>query len=142
VQVTDVRCVVVPREKLPAPSVAMDLVVVRVLTDEGIEGNCFAWGGTHGEATAQLIDALVKPQVVGEDPRYTERTWQKMRWRDRFGGHLPRYPTGRSTSRSGTSAPRRPTCRSTSTSARTTTRSSPTPAPATSRARSSTPRTP
>ena len=93
-RVTDVRCVVVPREKLPAPAVTMDLVIVRVLTDEGIEGNCFAWGGNHGGATAQLIDALVKPQVVGEDPRYTERIWQKMRWRDRFGGHLPRYLYG------------------------------------------------
>jgi len=64
VKVTDVRCVVVPREKLPAGSVAMDLVIVRVLTDEGIEGNCFAWGGNHGEATAQLIDALVKPPEI------------------------------------------------------------------------------
>lgn len=92
--VTDIQTVVVPRDRIPAGNVGMDLVVVRVLTDQGIEGNCFAWGGNHGGATAELIEQIVKPQVVGEDPHDTERIWQKMRWRDRFGGHMPRYLYG------------------------------------------------
>lgn len=94
-KVTDIQCVVVPAIRAPAGLLGMDLVVVRVLTDEGIEGNCFAWGGNdHGGATAQLIESLIKPQVVGENPHFTEKLWQKMRWRDRFGGHIPRYLYG------------------------------------------------
>ena len=93
-KVTDIQCVVVPFEKLPQGRVGMDIVIVRVLTDEGIEGNCFAWGGQAGEATAAIIDTVIKPQVVGEDPHYTEKIWQKVKVRDRIGGHLPRYAYG------------------------------------------------
>lgn len=93
-KVTDIQCVVVPQDKLPTGAQGMDQVIVRVFTDEGIEGNAFAWGGVHGAATAQIIETVIRPQVVGENPHYVEKIWQKVRWRDRFGGHLPRYAYG------------------------------------------------
>jgi L-alanine-DL-glutamate epimerase-like enolase superfamily enzyme len=93
-KVVDLQTVAVPGERLPPRTIRMDLVIVRVLTDEGIEGNSFAWGGNHGGATAKLIDAMIKPLVFGEDPHFTEKIWQKARTRDRLGGHFPRYLYG------------------------------------------------
>ena len=76
----------------------MDLVIVRILTDEGVEGNCFAWGGNHREATAssstRSSSRRWSARILTEDPHYIEKIWQKMRWRDRFGGHIPRYLYG------------------------------------------------
>jgi len=62
------------------------LVVVTVKTDEGIEGHGFA---QKGRSVAEAIAAIVRPQIVGEDPFCYERIWHKMLDRDRWGGGLP-----------------------------------------------------
>ena len=45
-----------------------DIVLIRVLTDEGIEGNAFGWGVRSGEVTAKIVADVLKPAMVGEDP--------------------------------------------------------------------------
>jgi L-alanine-DL-glutamate epimerase-like enolase superfamily enzyme len=71
-----------------------DIVAVRVLTDEGIEGNAFAWGARSGRITAQLLKEHVEPALVGEDPLDRERLWQKVRYLDRWLTFLPIYTYG------------------------------------------------
>ncbi|MCL5026865.1 MAG: mandelate racemase/muconate lactonizing enzyme family protein [Chloroflexi bacterium] len=51
--------------------------LVRVLTDEGIEG----WGEAGGGLTSfnrTLVEQMLKPQILGEDPLNRERIWQKL----------------------------------------------------------------
>ena len=70
------------------------VVFVRILTDEGLEGHAFAWGGRSGLATAHLIAAIIKPLLIGEDPLNREYLWQKVRQMDRWWGFLPIYAHG------------------------------------------------
>ena len=62
------------------------LVVVTVKTDEGLEGHGFA---QKGRAVAEALAAIVRPQIVGQDPFEYEKIWHKMLDRDRWGGGLP-----------------------------------------------------
>lgn len=51
--------------------------LVRVLTDEGIEG----WGEAGGGVTSfnrVLVEQMLKPQIIGEDPLNRERVWHKL----------------------------------------------------------------
>lgn len=43
--------------------------LLRLVTDEGIEGYCFA-------APVEPIQRLLKPALIGQDPFYRERIWQ------------------------------------------------------------------
>ncbi len=62
--------------------------VVRVVTDDGIEG----WGETFSvglqppEISAAVIESALKPVILGEDPRDTEVLWNKMYVRTRDYG--------------------------------------------------------
>ena len=62
------------------------LVVVKVKTNEGLEGHGFA---QKGLSVAQAIAEVVRPRVVGEDPFDYEKIWHKMLDADRWGGLLP-----------------------------------------------------
>ena len=53
---------------------ATELVVVQILTDEGITG----LGWAHGSQIVFETALLLKPFLVGEDPRNTERIWSNM----------------------------------------------------------------
>lgn len=67
-------------------TVLKHLVVVKVKTDEGLEGHGFA---QKGLSVAQAIAEVVRPRVVGEDPFDYEKIWHKMLDADRWGGLLP-----------------------------------------------------
>jgi L-alanine-DL-glutamate epimerase-like enolase superfamily enzyme len=46
--------------------------LLRIVTDEGAEGFCFG-------ANKQVIERIVKPAILGEDPFYRERIWQRLK---------------------------------------------------------------
>lgn len=58
--------------------------VLQIFTDEGVTGLATAGGslaGPSGDAMDRvLIEELLGPHVVGEDPLNTERIWDKMYW--------------------------------------------------------------
>ncbi len=55
--------------------------LLRIITDTGVEGVSF---GGH----ADVINKIVKPMLIGEDPFFRERIWQKLRGWQRL--HLGR----------------------------------------------------
>ena len=71
-----------------------DIVLIRVLTDEGIEGNAFGWGVRSGEVTAKIVADVLKPALIGEDPFDREKIWQKIRVLDRWLAFFPLYAQG------------------------------------------------
>jgi len=56
---------------------AMAYTFLQVFTDEGITGIVPVQGGALNKI---LIEDLLKPYVIGEDPLNTERIWEKMYW--------------------------------------------------------------
>lgn len=54
--------------------------LIRVLTDEGIEGDYIAWGEIASARSGALTDVLrvFKPYLVGEDPLNREKIWQNL----------------------------------------------------------------
>jgi len=50
---------------------------VQVLTDEGITGISLVRSGSLNRV---LIEEMLKPQAIGEDPLNNERIWEKMYW--------------------------------------------------------------
>jgi L-talarate/galactarate dehydratase len=61
------------------------LVVARVHTDEGVSGLGYslAFGGGGAESIQVYLDTRLKPLVIGEDPLYVERLWERMFRADR-----------------------------------------------------------
>ena len=86
-KITDVKIEVV-RRTLPDTGLDSDLGrffgdveqgVLRILTDEGIEGNCFVGdfrGGGHGQF-GPILNVL-KPEILGRDPFERERLWNRL----------------------------------------------------------------
>jgi L-alanine-DL-glutamate epimerase-like enolase superfamily enzyme len=57
-------------------------VLVFVDTDEGITGESVLWAfGTRHVNVLNSMVLSMKPDIVGENPHYTERLWQKL-WRE------------------------------------------------------------
>ena len=56
---------------------AMTYTFLQVFTDEGMTGIVPAQGGALNKV---LIEDLLKPYVIGEDPLNTERIWEQMYW--------------------------------------------------------------
>jgi L-alanine-DL-glutamate epimerase-like enolase superfamily enzyme len=87
-KVTDLRIEVVRRE-LPDTGLESDLGrfsgvteqgVLRIFTDEGIEGNAFVGDFRRGgEPYFDLILKVLKPEIVGHDPAERERLWSRLR---------------------------------------------------------------
>ena len=63
----------------PGPEHDATQTLVKVVTDEGVEGYCFG-------ADKRVIEDLVKPALVGEDPFDREKIWQRLRQWQR--GHM------------------------------------------------------
>ena len=61
----------------PGPEHDASQSIVKLITDEGVEGISF--GGN-----AAVIEGLVKPLLIGEDPFYHERIWQMLKERQRL----------------------------------------------------------
>ncbi len=68
--------------------------VLRVWTDDGIEGNAFVWGATGALPGAQTIVQAIRPELVGQDPLDRERLWHRIRRVDRLVGLFPRHLHG------------------------------------------------
>src|SRR5438094_5480746 len=56
------------------------LVVAQFATDEGIRGLGYSlvFNGGGAEAVLAYLDTRLKPALLGEDPLYVERLWEKM----------------------------------------------------------------
>lgn len=52
--------------------------IVRVTTDDGIEGFGVTYHEVGGEATKMLIEKNIAPRIIGKDPFETEVIWQDM----------------------------------------------------------------
>jgi L-alanine-DL-glutamate epimerase-like enolase superfamily enzyme len=61
----------------PGPEHDATQSLLRIITDEGIEGYCFG-------ANKNVIDQTVKPILIGADPFYREKIWQILRERQRL----------------------------------------------------------
>src|SRR4029079_15964393 len=56
-------------------------VAIRVHPDQGLVGNSRTWG-----PGAKLLEDYLTPALLGEDPRNTERLWDKMTRATRVAG--------------------------------------------------------
>ena len=61
------------------------LVVAHIRTDEGIEGLGYslAFGGGGAESIQVYLETRLKPALIGEDPLFVTRLWEKMYRADR-----------------------------------------------------------
>lgn len=62
----------------------VDVVVIRVMTDEDIEGQSMVYCGSSGLPVAHFFADVMRPFLVGRDPTYIEAIWQDMLMIDRF----------------------------------------------------------
>ncbi len=61
----------------PGPEHDARQCLLRIVTNEGVEGYCFG-------ANAAVVEHVVKPLLIGEDPFYRERIWQTLKERQRL----------------------------------------------------------
>src|SRR3982751_5261053 len=56
------------------------LVIADIATDEGIRGLGYSlvFNGGGAEAVLAYLDTRLKPALIGEDPLFVERLWEKM----------------------------------------------------------------
>src|ERR671930_1303229 len=56
------------------------LVVADIATDEGLRGLGYSlvFNGGGAEAVLTYLDTRLKPALIGEDPLFVERLWEKM----------------------------------------------------------------
>ena len=56
------------------------IVVAQISTDEGIKGLGYSlsFNGGGAEAVHTYLETRLKPALIGEDPTYVERLWEKM----------------------------------------------------------------
>ncbi|MFL5803525.1 MAG: enolase C-terminal domain-like protein [Roseiflexaceae bacterium] len=66
----------------PGPEHDATECLLRIVTDQGAEGYCFG-------ANPQVIQQVVRPALIGEDPFYRERIWQRLKeWQRLHMGRL------------------------------------------------------
>jgi L-alanine-DL-glutamate epimerase-like enolase superfamily enzyme len=56
----------------PGPEHDSTQSMLRIITDSGVEGYCFG-------ANPQVVRSIVHEAIVGEDPFYRERIWQRLK---------------------------------------------------------------
>jgi len=56
----------------PGPEHDASQCLLRIATDDGAEGYCFG-------ANPEVIQQIVRPALLGEDPFYRERIWQRLK---------------------------------------------------------------
>ncbi len=66
----------------PGPEHDTKQTLLRIVTDEGVEGHAFG-------ANPELIEHVVKPMLVGQDPFYREKLWQELMKRQRLHLAIP-----------------------------------------------------
>ena len=95
-KITDVKCYVVPRPgransfhwrkglRIPETPKQVYVAHVRVDTDAGIVGHATG----RGYATAQLVETLLKPELMGQNPLLSEHLWHRAWELHRLGGTM------------------------------------------------------
>jgi len=63
----------------PGPEHDAQQTLLRIVTDEGVEGHSFG-------ANKRVMENMVKPLLVGQDPLYREQIWQALKNRQRMHG--------------------------------------------------------
>jgi len=61
----------------PGPETKAKQTLLRIVTDQGVEGYSFG-------VNADVIDHIVRPMLVGQDPFYREKIWQSLKERQRL----------------------------------------------------------
>ena len=61
----------------PGPEHDATQTLLRVVADQGAEGYAFG-------ANPEVIEHMVKPMLIGQDPFYRERIWQGLKERQRM----------------------------------------------------------
>ena len=64
----------------PGPEHDASQCLLRIVADDGAEGYCFG-------ANPHVIEQIVRPALLGEDPFYRERIWQRLKEWQRL--HIP-----------------------------------------------------
>ena len=72
----------------------LEYLVIRILTDENIEGHSFGFAGRGAKMAGQIAATSIKPWLLGKDPLYREALWHESRVQDRWWGHTPIYTYG------------------------------------------------
>lgn len=72
----------------------LEFLVIRIVTDEKIEGHSFGFAGRGAKMAGQIAATSVKPWLLGKDPLYREAWWHESRVQDRWWGHTPIYTYG------------------------------------------------
>ena len=58
---------------------ARDYALVKIRTDDGIEGIGFCYGGSRaGHLVTLAVRELLAPLLIGQDPYQVEGLWQRM----------------------------------------------------------------
>src|SRR3982751_3371610 len=59
---------------------AHKLVIAEIATDDGLRGLGYSlvFNGGGAEAVLTYLDTRLKPALIGEDPLFVERLWEKM----------------------------------------------------------------
>lgn len=57
---------------------AHDHTITRIHTDEGLTGIGYTLGYNGSQLIAEAVKSLLVPMIKGEDPRDTERLWNRM----------------------------------------------------------------
>src|SRR5207244_13031856 len=71
----------VPRPKPMAVNYARQkLVVAEISTDEGVKGLGYSlvFGGGGAESVHAYLESRLAPVLIGEDPLFVERLWERM----------------------------------------------------------------
>lgn len=99
-KITDLEVRYIPRDAAASSALVgsqgggLDYVLVRVLTDEGIDGFGMAWPGRSPRANGLQIVHVLKDLLQGANPLDREQLWQRARTIDRKWGLLPMWAYG------------------------------------------------
>jgi D-galactarolactone cycloisomerase len=69
-------------------SAAFESLLVAIRTDDGLEGWGEALAPVGPQVPAAVVERLLAPALIGEDPRSVQPIWQRLSWLMRERGHL------------------------------------------------------
>ena len=71
----------------------LELIVLQILTDAGIDGHSMVYCGRSGLPAAHFYAEIMRPFLVGRDPAHIEAIWHDMLHMDRFHAFMQiNYP--------------------------------------------------
>lgn len=98
-EITDLKITLTRRQREPKKSFGglvrdqSDVIVLQIMTDEGIEGQSMVYCGQTGGPAADFFAEVMRPFLIGRDPTKIEEIWQDFWVIDRFHAFLQiNYP--------------------------------------------------